>query len=531
MLYWRDNSSTDLRFSAFIYIPQGTLSVLFEIISVCDTIHTMEINSNKKHWTICPTCHGQGKTLRRPSPKRWGLFKTELAKYEARISAKNSTGNTTAPQPPLGNLDVCPNCGGSGLVTSKHPIQPNPEKYPTLAIIGGGIGGVALAVACQHRGIPYTLYERDASFDARSQGYGLTLQQASKAVEALGITLLNDGVTSTRHVVHTPDGKIIGEWGLRKWRKTWVQKTGRKNVHIARQTLRSLLLQEIETPESIKWGHKLLNVSPAHNGAMELTFQIGEQQKTTHADVVVGADGIYSMVRKLTLGDDAAPLQYLGCIVILGIYPLKSLGDLESPLLDSATVFQTVNGHERIYMMPYDADTIMWQLSFPLSEDDAKSLSVQGARAMKEEALRRLGDWHSPVSQILAATLDSQITGYPVYDRALFDPMWLRKKGNVTLLGDAAHPMSPFKGQGANQALLDALALARKISVVCDSDQNWREAGIRESILNEFEQEIADRSASKVQDSRKAAELLHSPAVLHEGDAPRGRGLSVDIET
>ncbi|HEY1041316.1 MAG TPA: FAD-dependent monooxygenase [Candidatus Paceibacterota bacterium] len=489
----------------------------------------MESAHAKQHWTICPACHGQGKTLRRPSPKRWGLFKNELAKYELRGGANgNANTGTTAPQPPLGNLDVCPNCGGSGLVASTQPIQPNPQKYPTLAIIGGGIGGVALAVACQHRGIPYTLYERDASFDARSQGYGLTLQQASKAVEALGITSLDDGVTSTRHVVHTPDGKIIGEWGLRKWRKTWVQKTGRKNVHIARQTLRSLLLQEVETPESIQWGHKLLNISPTQTGAMELTFQAGDQQKTTHADVVVGADGIYSMVRKLTLGEDATPLQYLGCIVILGICPLKSLGNIESPLLDSATVFQTVNGHERIYMMPYDADTIMWQLSFPLSEDDAQHVSAQSAGAMKEEALKRLDNWHSPVPQILAATLDSQITGYPVYDRKLFDPMWLREKGNVTLLGDAAHPMSPFKGQGANQALLDALALARKISVVCDSDVDWRKVGIRESMLNEFEQEIAERSASKVQDSRKAVDLLHSPAVLHEGDAPRGRGLNID---
>jgi 2-polyprenyl-6-methoxyphenol hydroxylase-like FAD-dependent oxidoreductase len=56
-----------------------------------------------------------------------------------------------------------------------------------VAIIGGGIGGVALAVACLHRGIPFTIYERDNGFEARSQGYGLTLQQASKAIEGLGV--------------------------------------------------------------------------------------------------------------------------------------------------------------------------------------------------------------------------------------------------------------------------------------------------------------------------------------------------------
>ena len=78
-------------------------------------------------------------------------------------------------------MDHCPDCLGSGLV----PSEAFPERdgaFPHLAIIGGGIGGIALALACLHRGIPYTLYERDVSFDARAQGYGLTLQQASRAL-------------------------------------------------------------------------------------------------------------------------------------------------------------------------------------------------------------------------------------------------------------------------------------------------------------------------------------------------------------
>ena len=178
-------------------------------------------------------------------------------------------------------------------------------------------------------------------------------------------------------------------------------------------------------------------------------------------------------------------------------------------------------------MMPYDADTIMWQLSFPLSEIEAKKLSREGAKAMKDEACRRL-QWHDPIPQILAATLESSITGYPVYDRELFDPIVLQEKGNVTLLGDAAHPMSPFKGQGANQALLDALTLARKIFVECGQNSKWREIGIRKSVLTEFEEEMAKRSASKVEGSAKAAQLLHSEAVLHEGDEPRGQRLHFD---
>lgn len=173
--------------------------------------------------------------------------------------------------------------------------------------------------------------------------------------------------------------------------------------------------------------------------------------------------------------------------------------------------------------MPYDQDRIMWQLSFPLEEAEAKKLSAQGAKAMKDEACRRL-QWHDPIPQVLAATGESEITGYPVYDRKLFDPLLLREKGSVTLLGDAAHPMSPFKGQGANQALLDALSLARMIRVGCDNNPEWRETGIRKTALNTFEEEMAERSASKVEDSARAAVLLHSREVLVEGDAPRGRG-------
>ena len=96
-----------------------------------------------------------------------------------------------------------------------------------------------MAVACLHRGIPYTLYERDDNMEARSQGYGLTLQQASRAIAALGISSLKDGVFSTLHVVHTETGKRVGEWGLRKWENPDNNKPDkRRNIHIARQALR-----------------------------------------------------------------------------------------------------------------------------------------------------------------------------------------------------------------------------------------------------------------------------------------------------
>ncbi len=471
------------------------------------------------NWTICPECLGRGKKSRRLRKKVKLRYQKELDQFE------KTKEDGTAPVPPKRHLDSCSNCTGSGLLAAENNPIPDTKNYPHIAIIGAGIGGVALAVACLHRGIPFTLFERDNNFEARSQGYGLTLQQASKAIEGLGIFSLEEGIISTRHVVHTTDGNVIGEWGMRKWMDADVKSfSKRTNVHIARQALRLALLEQLGGQNAVQWGHQLIDFKECEDKSIHLSFQVNGEIKSAKADLVVGADGIRSSVRSLLIGDEISPLRYLDCIVILGICTLKALEDLDSDLLDSATVFQTANGNERIYVMPYSPDSVMWQLSFPMPEEDAKALSAKGSKALKEEACRRT-QWHNPIPQILAATLEAQVSGYPVYDRELFKPELLQKSGNVTLIGDAAHPMSPFKGQGANQALLDALALARGISKGCKFLSNWREVGIRKSVLNEFESEMLERSASKVKDSAAAAQFLHSEIALHESNAPRGRYL------
>lgn len=481
----------------------------------------------KSNWTFCPECKGQGRKTRKLRKKVRLSYLAEIEQFE------KSNAEGPPPTRPKSPLYVCPDCKGSGLISSTNPPEVNKENYPHVAIVGGGIGGVALAVACLHRGIPFTLYERDSGFDVRSQGYGLTLQQARKAIEGLGLFDLNEGVISTRHVVHTTDGKIIGEWGMRKWMNS-NSKTNSKldsknyskrtNMHIARQSLRLALLEQLGGKDVVQWNHQLIDIKEVEGNQVELSFQVKGQSKTTQADLVVGADGIRSTVRNLIMSEETPPLRYLDCIVILGICPLSQLQEIDTPLLDSATVFQTANGKERIYIMPFTADSVMWQLSFPLSEKEAKSLSEKGPITLKKEACRRT-QWHSPIPQIISSTLVSDISGYPVYDRELLHPEVLSKRKQITLIGDAAHPMSPFKGQGANQALLDALTLARGISKGCRPMSNWREAGIRETVLNEFESEMLDRSAKKVKDSAKAAEFLHSDVVLYEGDEPRGRCL------
>jgi 2-polyprenyl-6-methoxyphenol hydroxylase-like FAD-dependent oxidoreductase len=452
-------------------------------------------------WSVCQNCKGQGKKNRR-QPKK-SLIQQE------KIVTKNEQ-------------IACKSCLGSGILPSFNFTQVDNEKYPHLAIIGAGIGGVALAVACLHRGIPFTIFERDKSFADRSQGYGLTLQQASKAIKGFGLFSLKEAIVSTKHIVYTSEGKVIGEWGLRKWIPSDTKKQAKhSNLHISRQALRNALLEQLDEHNKVQWGHQLVDFKESDN-KIDLSFLLNGQIKKVQADIIIGADGIRSSVRKLLLGEEIAPLRYLDCMVILGICNLNALENTKSPLLDGATVFQTANGKERIYMMPYSKEAIMWQLSFPISEEAAKEISKKGKNSLKEEAIQRT-NWHSPIPEIIKATLESEISGYPVYDREILSTTVLEKTGkNITLIGDAAHPMSPFKGQGANQALLDALSLAREITKKCTKSSNWKEIGIRKSILNDFESDMLSRSATKVKDSAEAAKFLHSKTVLQEGNEPRG---------
>ena len=158
---------------------------------------------------------------------------------------------------------------------------------------------------------------------------------------------------------------MIGSWGLRKWgRSAAKSEPRRRNVHIPRQALRLALLEALGGEGQVQWNHRFVDYNE-HEGKVELRFEMGGEIKQVEADVLVGADGIRSAVRHQCIGDEVSPLRYLGCMVILGICSLENIE--ASELLDGKTVFQSANGNERMYMMPFSPTTIMWQLSFPIS--------------------------------------------------------------------------------------------------------------------------------------------------------------------
>ena len=181
-------------------------------------------------FTICLECKGNGKKRKRLGKK--GQLRYQMACHQFEKTKREGA----SPVRPKRTYYTCLNCNGSGLIHSAHHPIADKENYPHVAIIGAGIGGVALAVACLHRAIPFTLYERDSGFDTRSQGFGLTLQQASNAIKGLGLSSLNQGVNSNLHIVHTIEGKVIFKWGMRMLMPSDIKTTPKRiNMHIARQ--------------------------------------------------------------------------------------------------------------------------------------------------------------------------------------------------------------------------------------------------------------------------------------------------------
>jgi 2-polyprenyl-6-methoxyphenol hydroxylase-like FAD-dependent oxidoreductase len=302
-------------------------------------------------------------------------------------------------------------------------------------VIGGGPAGLTAAIALRWAAIDVSLYERaPAGSDA---GTGLTLwPNALKALELIGAA---DAVRASGAPC---DGIALSSWRgdvlNRTPRELMERRFGGAGVALHRgeltRTLHALVGQGV-----VSFGARCSGFRVDASGVTAL-FADG---RTASADLLVGADGIRSTIRAQLFGPSR--LRYAGYPVFRGI--------AEFPLAAGERMGQLVLGRGAQFgLFPMTRGRVYWFASV-----DAPPGSWKG-RDCRPELLERFAQWREPASSVIAATPEDCIVVSDVYDRR---PIRRWSGERVVLVGDAAHPSTPNLGQGACQAIEDAVVLAR----------------------------------------------------------------------
>lgn len=384
------------------------------------------------------------------------------------------------------------------------PIDPSSIR---IAIVGAGLCGLATAVALEQvlgDDASITIYERDSSLESRREGYGLTLSyRPNGTLDKLGILdeLSDLDCPSRSHYILRGDGRLIGYFGNAISGNGYGQ---RGNLRVPRQRVRHLLRSKLKRT-MIRWNHRLTGIEQINNedneesaSFMRLSFDNGI---TDTADLVIAADGIRSEVVQ-QWWPHVPPPRPLGVRLILGL----TRHAIPTSTLLQEQGFYTLEHECRLFVMPFQGSALgrsfdpdepvrhMWQLSF---RSDS-STSTNSEQSLLEEARSHMKGWHDPVSWLLEHTED--IWGTDLQDR---DPSFATAQTHVIAAGDALHAMSPFKGQGANQALQDALTIAK-----------WIGNGRSRGAVACCQRELVQRTAPIVKASREAADFWHSSAAI-----------------
>ena len=318
-------------------------------------------------------------------------------------------------------------------------------KNNTITIVGGGLGGLTLASILHKYGVETTIYEMDASPTARNQGGNLDMHEDSGlfALRQAGLyEAFREKVTAA-----SDDMLLLDKAG-----RVLMQTDGNDTrPEIERGDLRSILLQSM--PASfIRWGSKVTSVVKLAEGRHQVTLSSGE---AFIADLLIGADGAWSKIRPLL--SDARPI-YSG-ISFIETHVLDA--DVRYPelatLVGRGTMFAFEDEKGLITQRDKDGGITLY-IAFKAPEQFADSgIDLHDPETAREHLLSFYPDWNDQLRALIARS-ETGLIPRPISYLPI-GHCWERVPG-VTLLGDAAHLMSPFSGEGANLAMLDAATLA-----------------------------------------------------------------------
>ncbi|RFU25720.1 hypothetical protein B7463_g10617, partial [Scytalidium lignicola] len=331
---------------------------------------------------------------------------------------------------------------------------------PSIAIIGAGIAGLTLAKALDRGGVPFTIYEKDDSRYSRRQGGPVNLDYDSgeRVLRVLGLFEKYEKELITPGCEVTSRGTETGELYLHHSK---LVSNGQLVPSVdspltSRTALRNLLLDSIP-PESVKWASKLDNIIPSKN-KYDLTFTDGSVKNGI--DLVVGADGAWSKLRSMLT--DIKPF-YTGLS-----YMETAFSELSSAPIDilkcveKGSYFYT--GFNACLALQRDGNQSIWVYAIlEKTENWVKEhgFDLSDMQIAKERFVEE--DWSMWCEKLKACITKSDGDLIP---RACYmlpvGTRWESRPG-ITLLGDAAHLMTPFAGAGANTALEDGLELGEYI--------------------------------------------------------------------
>lgn len=364
------------------------------------------------------------------------------------------------------------------------------NKTPRIAIIGAGPGGLTLARILQTRHIATTVFERESHPDERPQGGTLDLHKESGLL-ALQLAGLDE---QFRAIARYEDQgmRFVSKEGQILFDNPQGEEPGER-PEVDRAELRAMLLDSL-MPGVVRWGSPLRSVRQMDDDTYELQLEHG---LTETFDLVIGADGAWSRVRPLL---SSATPQYTGVTYIeVGLDDVDQKHPVLTQLVghgsmlalaDNKGLIAQRNGHGRIrvYAAMRVPETWMSEAGFDASQPETARTWI----------LNQFSDWDQSLLDLIQES-NGRFVSRPLYMLPIGHTWELR--AGVTLLGDAAHLMSPFSGEGVNLAMLDAAELAQAIS----------ECSTLEHAVRRYEQTMFPRALPAAQVADRGLATAISP--------------------